>query len=330
MSPTSKSVPIIPLSEQINVTSKRHNEYIKKKEVNSLKRRSSLKYESYHGFDDTNNNDGSPAIVYSNPDTSCSFKRVSSGSSKLSVNTETQPNQNITKAKSPLALNTPMLPPMMMDSTTAAMLETHGNSLLLQQDPTMSNGSNNLRNMSFTEGVTNKINFAGSGSPELLNGKIANPLPRKTNRHRTTKMDENMEPNTGDVRSKGDIEKPERHHRSRRHSHAHHKSIPPKDLDPEELEKWKEEERKRREKRHSRHSNETEAERRERRERRKSRRPLTIIDENGVEKVVHRHHRHHHHRSSRYNEGETKEERPEKPISSSGHRHSRHRQSVAV
>jgi len=330
-SPTSKSVPITPLSEQINVTSKRHNEYIKKKEVNSLKRRSSLKYESYHAFDDSTT-DGSPAIVYSNPDTSCSFKRNSTGSNKgsrLSINTDVQPKQ-ITKAKSPLGLNAPMLPPMMIDSTTAAMLETHGNSLLLQQDPSMSSTNqtnNNLMSMSFTEGVTNNMNLpevvvsAGNvtsvGSSEIPNGKLANPLPRKAYRRRTL-VNENQEPNGLDAKEK------ERRHRSRRHSH-HHKSMHTKDMTPEELEKLAEE---RRERRHSRRPDETESERRERHERRKSRRPLTIIDENGVEKVVHRHRRHHH-RSSRY-VAEDGTLLPEKPRSSSSHRHSRHRQSVAV
>jgi len=234
-------------------------------------------------------------------------------------------HKKITKAKSPLGLNAPMLP-MMIDSTTAAMLETHGNSLLLQ-DPSMSStnqNNNNLMNMSFTEGVTNKMNLnnelssgpvVGVGSPELPNGKIANPLPRKAYRRRTL-MNENQEPNAVDGKEK------ERRHRSRRHSH-HHKSMHTKDMTPEELEKLAE----RRERRHSRRPDETESERRERHERRKSRRPLTIIDENGVEKVVHRHRRHHH-RSSRY-VAEDGTELPEKPKSSS-HRHSRHRQSVAV
>ena len=48
-----------------------------------------------------------------------------------------------------------------MDSTTAAMLETHGNSLLLQQDPSMAPSVNNMMNMNFTDGSTN---IAGSSN----------------------------------------------------------------------------------------------------------------------------------------------------------------------
>jgi hypothetical protein len=206
------------------------------------------------------------------------------------------------------------------------MLETHGNSLLLQQDPSMANSANNMMNMSFTEGVTNKMNLGNSGTPELPDASFAAPLQRKSNRRRTV-MGEEMD------------EKRERHRRSRRHSHSRHRSMRPegvegdRDRDREHRERRHsrrpdETEGERRERRHSRRPDETESERRERH--RRSRRPITIIDENGLEKVVYKR-RHHHHRSSRYVEGDSTvagEERPEKPRSS--HRHSRHRQSVAV
>lgn len=339
-SPTSKSVPITPLSEQINVTSKRHNDYIiKKKEVNSLKRRSSLKYESYHGFDDSDN---SPAIVYSNPDTSCSFKRSgssnSNSSTRLSNNNtpESILSKNITKTNSPLSLNAPMIPPMMMDSTTAAMLETHGSSLLLQQDLSMSSGpSSNHMNMSFTEGITNKRNMNElnrTGISELSNGKIINPLSRKTNRHFV------IIPNSTEAIE--DKNSSERRHRSHKHSHSHHR----KDVYPDNVEGEFEGDRELRERRHSRLYDDTESERRERRQsrqfedteserrerHRRTRRPVKVIDENGVEKIMYK--RHHHHRSNRHEDfiedNINNSERSEKPRSS--HRNSRQKQSLIV